>query len=118
MKSWSLTDDPRDHGYYMPAEWAPHTCCWMAWPCREGLWADDAATMRDYSNVANTIARFETLRMLVSPDKVADAKQMLDDSVDIIELPIDDSWLRDNGPNFLVGGDRLAGSGLGVQCLG
>ena len=110
MKSWSLTDDPRDHGYYMPAEWAPHTCCWMAWPCREGLWADEVATSQDYANVANTIGRFEPVRMLVPPHKTTDARRLLGENVEIVELPIDDSWARDNGPNFLTGGDRLAGS--------
>ncbi len=94
----------------MPAEWAPHTCCWMAWPCREGLWADAVATMQDYANVANAIVGFEPLRMLVPPHKMADARRLLGKDVEIIEMPIDDSWARDSGPNFLIGGDTLAGS--------
>jgi len=102
--------DPRDFGYYMPAEWAEHSCCWMAWPCREGLWADDEATRRDYANVANAIARFEPLKMLAPAHKTADARRLLDNTVEVIEMAIDDSWARDSGPNFLVGGDRLAGS--------
>jgi len=110
MKTWSQATDPRDFGYYMPGEWAPHTCCWMAWPCREGLWSDNAATMRDYANVANAIGEFEPVKMLVPPHKLADAARLLDESVEVIEMPIDDSWARDSGPNFLVGGDKLAGS--------
>lgn len=110
MNTMPLTADPRDLGYYMPAEWVTHTCCWMAWPCREGLWANDAATMQDYANVANAIARFEPVKMLVPPHKLDDARRLLGDNVSIVELPIDDSWARDSGPNFLVGGDRLAGS--------
>lgn len=110
MKTWPETADPRDLGYYMPAEWAPHTCCWMAWPCRKGLWSNDAATMNDYANVANAIARFEPVRMLVSPNSLDSASGLLGDGVEIVEMAIDDSWTRDSGPNFLVGGDRLAGS--------
>lgn len=110
MKTWTESADPRDFGYFMPAEWAPHTCCWMAWPCREGLWADDAATMKDYANVANAIARFEPVRMLMPPHKLESARSMLRDGVEIVEMAIDDSWARDSGPNFLIGGDRLAGS--------
>ena len=102
--------DPRDFGHYMPGEWAAHTCCWMAWPCREGLWANAAATRQDYANLANTIARFEPVRMLTPLHKVAEAKAMLGKGVEVIEMPIDDSWARDSGPNFLIGGDELAGS--------
>lgn len=110
MTIFSLTTDARELGYYMPGEWAPHTCCWMAWPCREGMWPDEAATMQDYANVANAIARFEPVKMLVPPHKRGGADRLLDDGVEIIEMAIDDSWARDSGPNFLVGGDRLAGS--------
>jgi agmatine deiminase len=82
----------------------------MAWPCREGLWSDDVATMRDYANVASAVGRFEPVKMLVPPHKLEDAGRLLDESAEIIEMPIDDSWARDSGPNFLIGGDKLAGS--------
>lgn len=110
MKTWPNTTDPRELGYYMPAEWTPHSCCWMAWPCRDGLWADDAATARDYANVANAIARFEPVKMLVPSRKLKEARGLLAAGVDVIELEIDDSWARDSGPNFLIGGDTPAGS--------
>jgi len=110
MSTFPLTTDPRDLGYYMPGEWAPHTCCWMAWPCREGLWADDTATMRDYANIANAIVKFEPVNMLVPAHRLDDASRLLEDNVNTIEMPIDDSWARDSGPNFLIGGANLAGS--------
>ena len=102
--------DPRDLGYYMPGEWQEHECCWMAWPCRQGMWASEAATARDYADVASAIARFEPVRMLAPPHKVAEARAMLGGDIDVVEMPIDDSWARDSGPNFLVGGDTPAGS--------
>lgn len=103
--------DPRDRGFYMPAEWAHHTACWMAWPCREGLWANNADTQREYADVANTIARFEPLNMLVPSHKLEQAKALLGSGVRIVEMPIDDSWARDSGPNFLVNADgEVAGS--------
>ena len=110
MKIWSTDFDPRDYGYYMPGEWYRHECCWMAWPCREGLWSNNDKTMREYSDVAHTIARFEPLKMLVAPEKMATAKHYLNEKVEIIELKIDDSWTRDSGPNFLIGGEKLAGT--------
>ena len=46
--------DPRDQGFYMPAEWHDHTCCWMAWPARLDLWPNINATNKAYAEVANT----------------------------------------------------------------
>ena len=106
----SIIKDPRDAGHYMPAEWTDHSCCWMAWPCREGLWANELQTQQDYANLANTIARFEPVKMLAPQHKIKEASLLLGNGVELIEMAIDDSWARDSGPNFLVGGDRLAGS--------
>jgi agmatine/peptidylarginine deiminase len=27
-----LEGTPTRHGYYMPAEWEPHSQCWLGWP--------------------------------------------------------------------------------------
>lgn len=110
MKHWSQKKDVRDLGLSMPGEWMPHTCCWMAWPCREGLWQDYEAVMLDYANVANAIGRFEPVNMLTPVHRLEEARKLLNESVEVIELPIDDSWARDSGPNFLTGSDELAGS--------
>ena len=110
MKTWDITYDPRDLGYFMPGEWSEHDCCWMAWPCRTGLWANNENTMQEYADVANAIVKFEPVKMLVPPERIADAEKFLNKSIKIFELEIDDSWARDSGPNFLIGGDTLAGS--------
>ena len=110
MKIWDISSEPRDLGYFMPAEWTDHDCCWMAWPCREGLWSSSEETMQEYANVAHAIARFEPLKMLVPPREIINAGHFLNQSIEIIEMSIDDSWARDSGPNFLIGGDNLAGS--------
>jgi agmatine deiminase len=53
-----------DLGFSMPAEWATHQGCWMAWPKRLELWQEhlDAAP-QDYARVAQAIARFEPVTM-------------------------------------------------------
>lgn len=86
----------------MPAEWTPHERCWMAWPTREGMWPDAEGTRRNYAAVAHAIARFEPVTMLASPAHVPQARNYLGDDIDIFEVPIDDSWARDSGPNFVV----------------
>ena len=111
MSDTKSRPDPRDDGFYMPAEWAAHSCCWMAWPCREGLWANAEGTQQAYANVANAISRFEPVKMVAPTHKLEAARSLLGDGVEIIEMSIDDSWARDSGPNFLVNAaGELAGS--------
>lgn len=103
--------DPREFGFYMPAEWAIHSACWMAWPSRNDPWAKKEGTRREYADVANAIARFEPVNMLVPTGKLEEAMTLLAKGVRVIELAIDDSWARDSGPNFLVNADGdIAGS--------
>lgn len=104
-------NDPRDFGYYMPGEWANHSACWMAWPSRADPWAMKEGTRREYADVANAIARFEPVNMLVPARMLDEARALLGKGVRIMELSIDDSWARDSGPNFLVNADgEIAGS--------
>ena len=95
---------PKADGFRMPAEWAPHLRTWMMWPCRDGLWDDIAATRAAYRDVAHAIRRFEPVSMVVRPEDVAGARDLLGSDIGILESPIDDSWSRDAGPCFLVDG--------------
>ena len=107
----SKVKDPRDLGLFMPGEWEKHTCCWMAWPARVDLWPNIEATKKAYADVANTIAEFEPVNLLVLPSMLDDARAYLSKNVEIIEMSVDDSWTRDSGPNFLINDSGLlAGS--------
>ena len=86
----------------MPAEWHEHKRCWMAWPCRAGLWADSDATCRGYASVAHAIAHYEPLTMLTPPHLAERAHNYLGSDIELFEVPIDDSWARDSGPNFVL----------------
>ena len=88
----------------MPAEWEPHQACLMAWPTRRELWGDvfDEA-LAEYAAVANAISAFERVVMVAAPGAGKQAAAVLDPGVEVLELPIDDSWLRDSGPIFVVG---------------
>tara|TARA_B110000238_G_scaffold77244_1_gene85136 strand:+ start:3767 stop:4810 length:1044 start_codon:yes stop_codon:yes gene_type:complete len=98
-----LTPEKGYTGYRMPAEWEPHECCWMGWPHDQTYWKSTLIeTQKCYSAVANAIARFEEVRMLVHPEHVTDAKNILGDAITIIQMETDQPWLRDTGPNFLL----------------
>jgi agmatine deiminase len=75
----------------------------MAWPRRIELWEEHLdAAREDYLEVARAIARFEPVTMLADPTDVAEARRRCGDAVRVVAMPLDDSWLRDSGPTFLV----------------
>jgi agmatine deiminase len=95
---------PAQQGLTMPPEWAPHERTLMAWPCRRELWGGRlAAAKAESAGVANAVAAFEPVTMVAgSPQDAAQARAATTEAVEVVELPIDDSWLRDSGPIFVV----------------
>ncbi len=93
---------PADAGFTMPPAWAPHAATLMAWPCRRELWGellDDAKD--DYAAVARAVAAFEPLLMVCQPGHATEVRDRCGgttSTIEILELPIDDSWTRDSGP--------------------
>jgi agmatine deiminase len=98
-------------GFRMPAEWEPHTRCWMAWPTREAIWGENLpAASEDYANIARAISQFEPVVMLTPPGFTGMASEMCGPAVEILPWDLEDSWLRDTGPNFLKKGSETAAS--------
>ena len=98
----STSSTPAADGFRMPAEWEPHAATLMAWPSREDLWGarlDEAK--RDYASVAEAVGRFEPVLMVCNPGDEHDVKQHCGAAVEVLALPIDDSWTRDSGPVFV-----------------
>jgi agmatine deiminase len=93
---------------HVPAEWEPHERTIMGWPCRRELWGEllDQACA-DYAEVANAIAALEPVLMIANSGADADgARAACGSGVEVVELPLDDSWLRDCGPIYVRhGGD-------------
>ena len=109
----------------MPAEWATHERTWMAWPSAGytlGATPEEAdEARRTWAAVANAIGRFEPVSMAVTPDDAGIARALLDASVSLVDMPLDDAWMRDIGPTFVTDGQGgLAGvdwifNGWGAQ---
>lgn len=85
-----------------PAEWETHQATWMAWPCRTEIWTNGLEKAQlAFAEVANTIADYEPLFMLVKPEHKAFATKKLSSSVTLVEMAIDDSWTRDTAPIWI-----------------
>lgn len=96
----------------MPAETARHDRTWMAFP-REGITLGDTAARREegyaaWTAVAHAVAEFEPLTMVVDPSESERAHRMLGTGIDIVEAPLDEFWMRDVGPTFVVDDARPA----------
>ena len=111
---------PKEKKFYMPPEWYPHTCCWMQWPYNnpnhDGYGTVPSWSHFDFdkgrlawSNVANSIAKFEKVKMIVHPDEISKAKKLLNSEIEIIQLKIDDCWARDSGAIFLINKENKLG---------
>lgn len=90
-----------------PAEWEPHERTIMGWPCRTELWGDTLAQAReDYAAVANAVGAFEPVTMIANQgEQAGQARAACSEAVDVVELPLDDSWLRDCGPIYTIADD-------------
>jgi agmatine deiminase len=96
----------------MPPETAQHERTLMAWPCRRELWGGElTAAKAEYAAVANALSDFEPVTMVASsPEDINEARSALSRVIEVIEIRLDDSWMRDHGPIFCLGtGGRRAG---------
>jgi agmatine deiminase len=102
---------PKDLEYRMPAEWEKHVGTLMEWPVRAEIWIDGLEKARmGYAEAANVISEFEELTMIVNPHLAHTLKSMCSSDIKVLEIEHDDSWIRDNGPTFLLNhNQKLAG---------
>lgn len=96
----------------MPGEFAEHERTLICWPTRDEIYPGPllAEARAAHAELARAIARFEPVTMIARPDHADDAAEHCGAGVDIVPLPIDDSWFRDTGPIYVIdgSGDRVA----------
>jgi agmatine deiminase len=84
----------------VPAEWEPHQATWMQWP-----YGWEITYRPNFAAIIDGIEDYEPVRLLVKNEaQRADAEDYLADrgvplhNVEFIVRPIDNAWMRDNGP--------------------
>ena len=96
----------------LPAEWEPHAATWIAWPHRRATFLGDFAAIPEFfARFVRQLAVCEPVKVIASGAALADARDRLRgvDRVELVDIPTNDSWLRDTGPVFLVPRERSAG---------
>lgn len=103
---------PRDAAaptFLMPAEGDPHDRTWMAWPGGGYTLGDSPADAEEaratWAAVANAIAGFEPVIVLVPHDELPHARRLLSAEIETVEAELDDAWMRDIGPTFVHDGE-------------
>ena len=98
-----IDSTPRADGYRMPGEFEPQKEIFMIWPERTDNWRDGAKpAQKAYARVAEAIAEFTPVTMLVSAAQYENARQILPDKIRVVEMSSDDAWCRDVGPTFVM----------------
>lgn len=95
---------PAADGYRMPAEFDRHERCIIAWPTRtRAYWGGYyMLAQHTYAAVAQAVARFEPVTVLARPGEGPEAASYCGtDGIEVVEMPLDDSWIRDSGPNWV-----------------
>lgn len=90
--------------WIMPDEQEPHLRTWMAFGASQKIWGKKLLpeVQRSLASIALTIAKYEPVSMLVRQADLSIARQLMGDKVELISCPLDDLWMRDTGPVFVV----------------
>ncbi len=94
----------------------------MAFPSSGYTLGDDAASAAEarqtWADVAHAVLEFEPVSMVVDPADATVARRYLSATVDVVEAPLDDAWMRDIGPSFVLGEGAAGADEPGAVELG
>jgi len=99
----------------MPEESDVHERTWMSFVANDYIWSKRQIpeVKRNLVLIAKTIAKYEPVSMLVSPNDYSDAVSLIGQPeakshpIDLVTFEADDLWLRDTGPTFVKGSDGI-----------
>jgi agmatine deiminase len=111
--------------FRMPHEGERHERTWLAWPTEGYTLGDTPADAEEarttWAAVANAVAEFEPVSVVIDPRDRDIAPRYLSDAIELHETPLNDAWMRDMGPTFVVDDgseDGGGGAGAGAARLG
>jgi len=91
----------------VPAEWETHQNLWIGLPSHRDLWQDDLIPAQaEVAALARLMAQWgdeKVKLMLHGPEALKAAKGLLGDvkSIEFVDAPFGDIWLRDTGPIYI-----------------
>lgn len=107
--------DTGAQGFRMPDEGEAHARTWMGFTSSANIWGSELPGVQaDLMRIADAVAAFEPVTMLVNASAMARAKALWASAanatrIELVSATLDDLWLRDTGPIFVrqVNGSAL-----------
>ncbi|WP_166986540.1 agmatine deiminase family protein [Canibacter zhoujuaniae] len=98
----------------MPIEGHKQERLWMAWPTGGYLLGDTAEFAAEahttWAAVANAASEFQAVTVVVNPGDEKIARKYLSSSIELLTAPLNDAWMRDIGPSFVLDTDGRLGA--------
>ncbi|CAG7599879.1 agmatine/peptidylarginine deiminase [Leucobacter soli] len=98
----------------MPIEGHPQERLWLAWPTEGYALGESEAEVeearRTWASVANAASEFQAVTVVVNPGDESIARRYLAGGIEQLVAPLDDAWMRDIGPSFVIGDDGRLGA--------
>ena len=98
--------------WLMPDESARHKRTWMAFGAQEKIWGKRLLprVQADLALIARSIAKYEPVQMLVRTSEMPIARRLVGSAARLVEADLDDLWVRDTGPSFVIRRDGRLGA--------
>ena len=104
-----MENTPKNLGFTTPAEWAPHSAVWLAWPHDEITFPDRVEKVeKTFVEIIQAIHQSEPVNLLVLDERMQSrVRELLEKAeVDVSKIffyitTYADVWLRDYGPMYI-----------------
>lgn len=95
-------------GIRVPAEWEPHAATWIQWANEY-----ESSVLLSFANFIKVVQQYEPVHLIVNSetDKTETMQFLYNNGVTASNLtwhimPVDNSWMRDNGPIYVTDGTK------------
>ena len=98
----------------MPAEWETHSGTWLTWPHNPETWPeqDMQQVETEFMGIIRPLAKNESVHILINDEDMENAVESTLNAnnvemknIFLHDIPTNDSWIRDYGPNFIIQSD-------------
>ena len=95
-------------GLTMPPRYAPHERTYISWPPEVDYRWSLKEARSEHAFLAKAIAPYEKVTLLARPQDAASVSEYVEigDDIELLEIPLDDAWIRDSGPIFVTDSHR------------
>lgn len=98
----------------MPIEGHRQERLWLAWPTAGYTLGETETEIEEARNtwaaVANAASEFEPVTIVVNPGDEHIAKRYLSSQITLLTAPLNDAWMRDIGPSFVISDEGRLGA--------